>query len=60
VRDLLASFGPELGGSNPMATLHTLLKRLVAAGEAEEVLTEKGKLYQWAGGADRPQDPGRK
>jgi hypothetical protein len=50
VRDLLTANKFNLKGrSNPMAEVHTVLKRLVASGEVEEVISaNNAKAYRWA------------
>jgi len=39
--------------SNPMAVIHTVLKRLVTNGEARMVPQKKGKAYQWITTTDK-------
>ena len=40
--------------ANPLAVIHTVLKRLVRSGEVKEVTQAKGKkAYQWISAADR-------
>jgi hypothetical protein len=46
--------------SNPMASIHTTLRRMKKAGEVEEVLNEKGeKAYQSVAGRGRLTPPPR-
>jgi len=51
VRDWLASSGYDLSDQeNALASIHTILKRLVRSGEAQDGLNETGKaVYKWAG-----------
>jgi hypothetical protein len=49
LRDLLVGLGVNLKGrSNPLAEIHTVLKRLVESFELEEIPLEKRKAYRWA------------
>jgi len=48
LRDLLVGLGVNLKGrSNPLAEIHTVLRRLVESFEVEEVPLEKRKAYRW-------------
>jgi hypothetical protein len=51
VRDWLASSGYDLSDQeNPLASIHTILKRLVKAGEAQPATNADGKAnYRWIG-----------
>jgi hypothetical protein len=48
VKHRLAATGVDLSGySNPMASIHTILKRLAAAGEVRRVTTAGKTAYWW-------------
>jgi hypothetical protein len=48
IKDRLVSMGKDMGGhKNVMASVHSLLKRLVASGEIES--KDSGLTYEWKG-----------
>ena len=47
IKEVLTEKGWEPGAyGNPLAVLHTTMKRLLASGEATEILSEDGKAYR--------------
>ncbi len=49
IRDILQAKGWEPGSyANPLATIHTVIKRLIANKEVKEIYGESGKVYRHA------------
>jgi hypothetical protein len=58
IRDAVVSGGFDFGSSpNPMAAIHTIIKRLKESGEITEIPTSEGKKYRGIGTLERKKIP---